>query len=281
VVAGLQLRQGLAVDGGRTYAEDSMTWLVWYLGPVVLVAAWLMFAGLAARSVRWWRSGSTAVPAWLAPAFIGFGSMVLTLYRPGITPDHPWADRRMVPLVLPAVVLAAGGALAWAGRTARRRWSASVLAAVLVTGVVAMLAPAWLATAPVADARTELGEPAAVRAVCAALHPGDAVVAVDARGANEWPQLLRAVCRVPAASIKAADDDVAVAALNRIDARITAAGYHPVLLAGQAEGVALIRQLRLEPTQVVDLRTSEDQRYLERRPDGVDPLLVQVWLARP
>ena len=32
-VAGLQLRQGLAVDGGRTYAEQTVAWLSWWVGP--------------------------------------------------------------------------------------------------------------------------------------------------------------------------------------------------------------------------------------------------------
>ena len=39
VVAGLQLRQGLTVDGGRTYAEQTVAWLGWWVGvPVLLLA---------------------------------------------------------------------------------------------------------------------------------------------------------------------------------------------------------------------------------------------------
>ncbi|MGA8045832.1 MAG: hypothetical protein WCA30_06140, partial [Dermatophilaceae bacterium] len=41
VVAGLQLRQGLPVDGGRTYAERSVEWLSWWLGPIALGIALL------------------------------------------------------------------------------------------------------------------------------------------------------------------------------------------------------------------------------------------------
>jgi hypothetical protein len=36
----------------------------------------------------------------------------------------------------------------------------------------------------------------------------------------------------------------------------------------------------MDPVQVVDLNTTEDQRYLTRVPDGTDALKVQVWLAR-
>jgi hypothetical protein len=45
------------------------------------------------------------LPRWLAPAAVGVAATALILYRPAITPDHPWADRRLVPVVLPTVVL--------------------------------------------------------------------------------------------------------------------------------------------------------------------------------
>jgi hypothetical protein len=59
-----------------------------------------------------WRDGR-ALPSWFGPFLVGLGSTVLILYRPGITPDHPWADRRLVPVVLPTVVLLACAALVW------------------------------------------------------------------------------------------------------------------------------------------------------------------------
>ena len=108
------------MDGGRTYAESSLTWVLWWTGAVTLIVALAVFAGLAHRWVGWWQSGSRRVPGWFGPALIGLGSTVLSLYRPGITPDHPWADRRLVTIVLPTVVLAAVGGLAWAVRRLRR-----------------------------------------------------------------------------------------------------------------------------------------------------------------
>jgi hypothetical protein len=294
VVAGLQLRQGLAVDGGRTYAEHSLAWVSWYVGPVVVLAGWLMLAGLSGAATRWWllsrrsirasaaeRPGWAVpqVPVWLGPAVIGLAGTVLTLYRPGITPDHPWADRRLVPLVLPTLVIAAGAAAAWVSRIARRRWSAPLLLAVLAVAVVSMLLPPWLATAPVAGDRTELGELAAVDQICGQLTPGDAVLAVDNRTSNEWPQVVRGVCDRPAASIKVVDPSAGAAAVRRIADRIAAAGHRPVLIAGTPEGALLLRELALDPVMVVDLTTTEDQRFLTRVPDGMAELKVQVWLA--
>ena len=42
----------------------------------------------------------------------------------------------------------------------------------------------------------------------------------------------------------------------------------------------LLRELDLDPVLVVDLKTTEDQRYLTRVPNGTQSLSVQVWLAR-
>ena len=287
VVAGLQLRQQLPVDGGRTYAEHSLAWVVWYLGPVTVVAAWLAFAALAAAATRWWSASraavdseaGAAVPGWLGPAVVGLASTVLTLYRPGITPDHPWADRRLVSVVLPAVVLAAGAVVTWTSRRAQRRWSATLLVAVVAVACLAMLVPATMATAPVAGARTEQGELAAVRAVCAALGPREVVIAVDNRGSNEWPQAVRGVCDRPAASVRGPLAE-AGASSGRLARRVLAAGYRPVLLAGTADGERVLRGLGLAPQHLVQLRTTEDQRWLTRVPDGVDQLTVDVWLAR-
>ncbi|GAB6900995.1 hypothetical protein [Kineosporia succinea] len=294
VVAVLQADQGLPVDGGRTYAEHSLNWISWYTGPVMLVAAWLAFAVLAATTARWWlnsraRHATTSttgrtvgVPVWLGPAVIAFGSVLLTLYRPGITPDHPWADRRMVPVVIPALVVAATATAAWVSRRALRRWPAPALVAVVAASVVVMVLPPWLATQPVAGQRTEQGQIAAAEKVCAHLGPRDVVVALDDRAANEWPQVVRGLCDRPASSVRVTDihDLEAVAtAVKPIVARIVEAGNTPVLLAATPEGETVIETLGLEADPVVDVMSQEDQRYLTRVPDGEAELPVRVWLA--
>jgi hypothetical protein len=287
VVAGLQEEQGLAIDGGRTYAEHTLNWVAWYLGWAVVVAGWAAFAVLAARAVRWWRSGAAEVPGWLGPAVVALGSLVLTLYRPGITPDHPWADRRLVPVVLPAFVLAAVAAAAWAARRVAARHRAAA-PAVAVAATLAFAGPAWLGTAALAADGTEGGQLGAVRRVCDRLGPDDVVVALDPRGSNEWPQVLRGMCGVPAASVRVtgatSEADAArltVEPARRIAARISAAGGRPVLLAAEEQGLGTLRQLGLTPEVAVELDSTEDQRWLTRRPDGVAPLDVDVWLARP
>ena len=278
VVAGLQRLQALPIDGGRTYAEHSVGWLGWYVGPVTLLAAVGTLVVLARRAGQWWSSGSSVVPAWLPPTVVGVGSAVLTLYRPGITPDHPWADRRLVPVLLPVVVLAAVAGLARVTALARARRSAGLFAAVPAVGVVALLVPAWLGTAGVATARTEQGQLAAARAVCARLRPGEVVVGLDTRARNEWPQLIRGICGRPAGSF-AGPPDRLPSAVPRVLARIRAAGGRPVLIA--ANSPAALTDLGLTAVPVLALDSTEDQRYLTRRPDGVQRLDVDLWLARP
>ncbi|MCI2237853.1 hypothetical protein MO973_30660 [Paenibacillus sp. TRM 82003] len=287
LVAGLQQAQGLPVDGGRTYAEHSVDWLSWYLGWPAVLAAGAAAVVLLARLVPALQ-GRTPLPAWSAPFAVAVGSTLLTLYRPGITPDHPWADRRFVPVVLPAVVLLATAALAWAvrvlaARTARWGTGAAVVGALL------LLVPTALATAPLAGQRTERGQLAAVAEACASFEDGDVALAVDPRSRNEWPQVLRGTCGVPTASIVVPTSqgrpgtqeylDVLRSAVQRQAGRVREAGGRPVLVAagGDLAAADTLRALGVtEPTTVTRVRTSEDERVLTERPDGGQAITVEL-----
>jgi hypothetical protein len=286
LVASLQAQQHLPVDATRTYAERSVEWIVWYAGSPASIAALLAVAAAAGRAVRRLLGSREPLPGWFVPLTVAFGSVVLTLYRPGITPDHPWADRRLVPMVLPATVIAASAAAAAAVRFARRRLPAGLFAGIGVVAVLVIVVPPALATAPLAARRTEVGEPSAVAAVCAALRPGDAVLSVaDERGGvraqNEWVQVVRGVCGYPSAALlgDAADR---LAAVRRLADLVTGRGGRLVLLAAgedDASASAALAGLGLRPRRAVLLHTREDQHLLLRRPDGLQSLVIDVWLA--
>jgi hypothetical protein len=294
-LADLQRQQGLVADGTRTYAEQSVRWVAWYTGPVAPVLALATSTVLAVLAGVWWqrsRRDGSRPPVWLLPAAVGFASAVLVLYRPGITPDHPWADRRLVTSVLPTVALAAVAAVAWATRTLRGRVAVPVFPVAAAAGAAALLLPAWSATAPVAALATERGEAAAVAAVCASLAPQDVVVAVNGgdrdggedRGTNEWPQAVRGVCGKPMLSMIAPAPDPAVqrTGLDRLDALASAAGHRLVVLTatdGDGEPPQHLLDLGLRPRRVVRLDTTEDRHRLERPPTGTSYLLVEVWTA--
>ena len=280
VVAGLQLRQGLPVDGGRTYAEQSLVWMSWWLGPVALVLALVAAAGLVHRAVQVWTDGRD-LPPWAGPLLVGLGSSVLTWYRPGITPDHPWADRRLI-IALPTVVLLVVTAVAVSTRWSRRRMPAPVLVGTGVLAALVLLVPTALATWPHATERVERGELAAVEQVCRAFRPGDVALMVDSRAANEWPQVLRGQCGVAALSTTSAlrrDQPALSAAVARVNAAVQARGARLVLLSADSDA-ALGALGASEVDQVLDTRVREDARLLERRPDHLVELPLQVWLGR-
>jgi hypothetical protein len=278
VVAGLQQRQGLPVDGGRTYAEQTVTWMSWWIGPAALTLALVAACALAHRAATAWVNGRE-LPSWLGPALVGVGSTVLTLYRPGITPDHPWADRRLV-IALPTVVLLVVAVAAVVSRWSTPRLPLAVMAVGSTAVALALLVPAGLATWPHATERVEHGELAAVDRVCAAFQPGDVALMVDSRSANEWPQVLRGYCGVPALSTTSGlrNDKAALrSAVARIEAAVSSSGKRLVLVA--ADTPQVLTDLGAQPQRAVDVVVREDPRLLERRPDGLVRLPIQVWLG--
>ena len=98
------------MDGRRQYYEQSFNWVLWYLGvPAVLLAC----AGAAAlgrrlvRAVLDWRSSLVAARLWALPFLIIAWSVGTVLWDPAVAPWQPWASHRLVPVVLPGLVLLA------------------------------------------------------------------------------------------------------------------------------------------------------------------------------
>ena len=279
VVAGLQLRQGLPIDGGRTYAEQSLVWMSWWVGPIALVLALVAAAALVHRALDAWTSGRD-LQSWIGPLVVGLGSSVLTWYRPGITPDHPWADRRLI-IALPTVVLLVVAVAAVCTRWSTHRMPVWVMVATSALATLSLLVPTALATWPHATERVEQGELAAVEQVCDAFRPGDVALMVDSRAANEWPQVLRGQCGISALSTTSAlrkDDQALAAAVEQVHQAVAKRGLRLVLVGADSdEAVRGLSSGQVE--QVLDTTVLEDARLLERRPDHLVTLPLQVWLA--
>ena len=277
-VGALQAQQGLTDDPSRTYAENSVEWMAWYLGPVAVGIAFAAAVVLVALAVRRLLRGE--LPVWVPVLAVGLAATALTLYRPGITPDHPWADRRYYTTGLPTLVLLASVAAVWLTDLAGRRHRvAGGLTAALAAGV--LLVPALLATLPVATARTEVGQPAAAEQVCDALPDEAAVITLDHTSRVEWTPVIRAVCDVPIVGIAGGSGQEAEVAARIADAATSAraSGYIPVALAGTQAGRALTDPLGVTWQPLVQLETTEPQRLLEERPHDVRPLPMSLSLA--
>ncbi|GAA2016852.1 hypothetical protein GCM10009839_10710 [Catenulispora yoronensis] len=299
----LQAWVGLTPDGSRTYAEQSLRWVSWYVGWPLVVAALvggvlLTWRVLRGGDVRW----APALPVYLVSA-------ALQLWRPSITPDHPYADRRLVTVVLPGFILLAVWAVAAATRaigervragqaaasaagsgadsgsvsasgSARRSPVTSVAVATLGAAVMsaALVVPAASASAPVAAKRTELGEVAASNAVCRSLSPKrDSVVLIDGMS-GQWMATIRNQCRVPVALLTDAD----AAGLAQVAADIVEVGRRPVIAASGANPLQdagyTVEQLK----KVVVLSTRQDQQQIVKRPTGTKQQSdIEFWYTRP
>jgi hypothetical protein len=187
----LQQREGEAVELRRTYAEDTLIWVSWYLGVPALALA-VVGAG---RSVfRSLARGASAALVLVTSLLVTGGAIYL--WNPRINPDQIWAARRFVPAVLPCLAVAAVVSLAWAlersGDRTALKW------AVAVVGVAVVAVAAW-ATKPVPLQREQHGFPAVVEELCAGLPDDAAVLVVGHPWSNVLPQSIRSWCGVPVA----------------------------------------------------------------------------------
>jgi hypothetical protein len=279
-IASLQHSQGLPVDGTRSYAEQSLRWVSWYSGWPMLVLAGVALALLVRYAVLARTDPVSGQPAsrWVLGLGLPVVSALSVLWSPGITPDHPWADRRLVPTVLPVVAALAVWSVAAAyGRAQSRGWGGRVLAA----GLVLVLVPPVLGSRHLAFNRTEAGEPAAVEAACAAFRPGEVALLVDARARQEWTAVLREACGVAAFGVPGTGtDDVATRAqVDDVVARVRAGGGTPVLVAQSGDPLPGLTDR--PQRQIVDLDTHEQRRELAHPATGLTPLSIELWRADP
>ncbi|MFC0864976.1 hypothetical protein ACFHYQ_22025 [Sphaerimonospora cavernae] len=263
----------LPIDGTRLYYEDSLHWVFWYVGVPAVVLATLTAAVLVRRLARGREIG------WLLPlAIIGWTTLT-TLWRPGITPDHPWASRRLVPVVIPGLILLAVWGLRWLRARARNSGRRRAGPLVAAAGAVLLVAPAAVTSIGTAFSPVNRGEAAAAADLCAAIPPNASVLFVERVTGDRFGPLVRGVCDVPAARVDFPPGTSVplYADVARLIGKVRATGRVPVLLAAEAG--------QLEPygtaTRVVALRTRQDERSLVDPPDGTWSLSIDVWMTSP
>ncbi len=277
-IAALQKAEGLPLDPDRQYSELSLHWVAWYIGvPAVLLGA--IGAGLLLRNLLRRRS-----PDWALPWAMIVWTTVTTLWRPAITPDQPWASRRLIQVVIPGMLLFALWAVAWAVRRGRRagygRRAGRIAArSATAAGALLIVVPAVITSAGMMFAPIEQGELAQTRALCRAIGPKASVVIVERVTADRFTQLIRGMCGTPAARVRPApgSDTAAYADVRRIVGKVRVAGRRPVLLGADAEDVAPYGT----PVHAFRVQTRRDASDLVNAPSGTWPLTINVWLAHP
>jgi len=284
-IARYQRANNQPVDPSRTYAELSLHWVFWYIGVPVVILGTVAAALLARRCLR------GQAPAWTLPLLTFAWTIATFLYRPAITPDQPWASRRLVPAVLPGFILLAVWASAWLVGWLKQHGYAGVpsIGSGIVLGV-ALVLPASMTTfglgvktgGPLgitltadglAFKTTYGGELGAVYGMCAAIPKGSSVVIIDGPVADRLAETVRGMCGDPTARVMPS-----VPVVRSIVQDIQQAGRRPVLLAAEASELTPYRGL---VRNVMALSTTMDSSTLIGPPRTTVPLKLSVWMWEP
>ena len=304
-VSSLQRLAHLPVDGRRQYYESSLDWVFWYLGvPAVLLACGgaALLGRRLVRAALDWRTSPIAARLWGLPFVIIGWSVVTVLWDPAVLPWQPWASHRLVPVVLPGLILLglwmSSRLKARAVGVGAARWTRTLVG---VCCVLAMTIPPLMTSLNprltaqpsvgryssglskflsrvrfdgVGTSATYGGSLAAVRELCSAIGPNASVVFVDAETANSLSQVVRGMCGQPAASVAGASSR----AIEQVVTSIEQTGRRPVLLGSSPSRVSL---LGVKPRVVLSLQTSGDARVLTGPPATTWPVRYVVWMASP
>ncbi len=282
LIASLQAAKGHAVEPTRSYAEMSAYWVIWYIGPVLALAA-LIGLTMSALDLTGKRPRQTLLPPVLVVAGIAF----VYLLSPDVSPDQVWASRRFLPVVFPGFCLFAVIATEhyW------RRYLGSYKAAIQLTAaallMLVVLLQSFYYIKPSLRVKAYASEVEHINKVCAAL-PDHAAVFLTGSEAFNMGQTIRTFCKVPAVRILYADAtsfrmEARTAANNKLTPIVVTAtgadGNASSILAGQlhmtlvdrAEYQELSRRLYHPPRQMAHLAQTVLAGRLQ--PDGsVTPL---------
>jgi hypothetical protein len=278
VLAGLQQREGLPVDITRTYYEQSLTWMQWYLGPLTIALALLACGFLANALIQGRYKRALASLAVLGP-----GSL-LYLYEVNAVPDHVWTDRRFLVSAIPALILLALGLaaelFASGARAHSRAWVAPVVRVAAVAAAVVVVAYPFNALRPVSEMTEEYGFNRVIGDVCQQVGPDAAIVYLefdDIDLYDDWAaQSLRSWCGADVAIMRRQD-----APLVRQLAQDWEAQGRTLLAVG-ARPISITRVL--PDAQVIPTRVAINERLLEptleRRPSGYTKEQLSLAVAR-
>jgi hypothetical protein len=243
----MQRRWHHAVDGTRTYHEQTVHWLALYLGWPTIVVAVLGYAVLITQFVR---RRDYALGGILT---MGLTMSALYLWNGQVAPDQPWAMRRYVPVIMPLLLVAAAAGLAAAWRSRRLRVLSRGLVVIVV--VYAVWFP-WTVTRPMWKVREEYPQLTQVQALCSAIGKDGAVVEVDEDVVFGYGQTLRSFCNVPTIALDAATPPELVkirAAVQAHGRRLFVLAQHPEFLnlaPGSPTAAFSVVNVQRWPTQI-------------------------------
>ena len=294
-IAALQRMAGLRVDPTRLYSEDTLYWVIWYAGIATVLLGAFGAAILVRRCLRTlvaWHDASGAGLNWALPLAVILGGSAAVLWQPFTVPDQPWASRRLVPVVLPGLILLGTWSAAWLTRRAWHRGAGAItttLVAALCVGAMALPSVSTsfgfglthvgsrgglrATSGGLAQYRVGAHEADAVRVLCSALGGSSSVVIVDRRVAAVFSQVIRGMCGVPVASVPTGAPP---AVIDAVLIGIAKAGRHAVLLGSRSDQVAPFGG---SPTPILNLATTQYPHELTQPPGAPWHAKYRIWMA--
>jgi hypothetical protein len=202
------------------YAPLSLHWIYWYTGAATIAFAIIAAAMISRRCVK------GEAPLWVLPLVTFAWATVWFLLRPAITAHQPYASRRLVPDVLPGLVLLAIWLTAWLVRRSRvihlvnvPAWLAPAPRAFVVLCCAgALFLPPFIGNfglglksggpvgvMPYSDGlalqRAYVGQLAMIDKICQSIPANSSVLIADYTMNQQYAQAIRGSCGVPVAGI--------------------------------------------------------------------------------
>lgn len=282
IVGIVQRLNQVSIDPTRRYSELSVRWISWYIGPITLMVG---IIGAAALAYLFVRGPLRAQPATIA--LILAPPALLSLWWPSTTPDQVWAARRLLPAVLPGLILVAFALLCAVARDRTRPFLSERRFGVVLLAVAAAAVPLYTirnvaqmteqrALFPVvADACTKIGPKGAVVMLAEIRPPRSDASLSD-------PQTLRSFCNVPVVTMVGRPNPTK---LLQLAAQWRSAGRQLFLVSEFPQAIArAFPKAQIRPTLVGEelhmlertLERGPDHYSSERRPIG---LATQLMIA--
>ena len=288
------------------YAPLSLHWIYWYTGFSAITFAVIGTAMLGRRCVK------GEAPVWVLPLLTFAWAIVWFLLRPAITYHQPYASRRLVPAVLPGLILLAVWLAAWLGRKSRvihlvnvpgyLKRSPRVFVIACCAGAIflppmignfglGLKSGGPLGVMPTSDGlalqRAYVGELAAIDEICQSIPPNSSVLIADFMMNWQFEENIRGTCDVPVAGVQTEvpnannppGSDIAPATVLADVRAIEKAGRHPIVLAPTSEELSQLGNGAVNLVMAQD--TSIDEHVIFGTPRNTLPQRFTVYSWEP
>lgn len=247
------------VDIGRTYSDETAEWITWYQGNV---ATTLGLVGLGAMIALYGGTDDRRRHLFILIAVV---ASTVVLVDPGAPPVHISVMGRLLPITIPAILIAA----AWAAERVGD-WQPLRSVSPFVVGAMALVlvVPPLLPTSAAATAARHDGVRAGIDAICDAVGRDGAILINEPSDAENFgavlAQPLRGFCQVPVArALDASDAEIGQLALAWEEA-----GRVLSVLESGTEG------------ELMPIRWSALERTVRSAPDSVVEHRIDLTLTR-